>query len=523
VLLIACANIAGLLLARGAARRRDLAIRRAIGAARGRIVSQLFAESALVAVTGAASGLVLGSWITDLLVGLLVVDASQTSLSTSPDARVLAFTGVVTIATAILSGLVPAWQNSQVAPVAALREASGSVAGGRTHVRVRKLFVAVQVGLSAVLLLGAGLFIRSLANLQQVDLGMRPENVVTFTTSLAVPYGTERKLEAYRALLEGLEGLPGVSAAAAARTALFTGGRSDGVLNIAGREESVEPPFTFFNAVTPGYFATMGIPVRAGAGFRWSDWGSGKRLALVNQALTDAYFEGAPPVGRMFGQGTRSTADIEIIGVVGDARYHDVRGNVPPQTFYTLDSWLDRLTRVTVYVRTSGPSKQVMPGLAAAVRRIDPNFVVSGMRTLDEQIASRMANERMLSSLAGGFAVLATILAIVGLHGVIAFQIATRTREIGIRIALGARRGIIVRLLAGEMLVLVGGGLGAGLAAAYFFGHYVQSQLFGLRADDPLVFAAATLVLLSAVAAATFVPALRASRVDPLHALRRGC
>ena len=520
VLLIACTNIAGLLLASGAARRRDLAIRRALGAGRGRIIGQLFAESALLAVVGAAAGLFLGTWLTQLLIALLPVGSNDLSLSATPDLRVFVFTVAMTVLTSILFGLVPAWQNSRVAPVSTLREESGAIAGGRSHVRFRKFFVATQVGLSAVLLLGAGLFIRSLTNLQQVQLGMRPENVVTFLAGPAVPYDSARKIQAYRAVLEGLAGVPGVVAVGANRGALFTGGRSDGVLTIAGRPDAGEPPFTFYNAVTPGYFAALGIPVKAGTDFTWHDWGSGKRQALVNQALTDAYFEAVPPLGRMVGQGPRSPTTIEIVGVFGNARYHDVRGEFPAQTFFNLDSVIERITRVSVYVRTAGDPHQVMPSLRSAVQRIDPNFVVSGMRTLNEQINSRMANERMLSLLAGGFAVLATILAIVGLHGVLAFQVANRTREIGIRMALGARRGMIVRLIASEMIAVVLGGLAAGVATAYYSGRYVQSQLFGLEADDPLVFSIAVTALLSAAALATILPALRASRLDPLRALR---
>jgi predicted permease len=357
-------------------------------------------------------------------------------------------------------------------------------------------------------------------NLQQIQLGMRPENVITFLAGPALPYDNARKVQAYRALIEGLAGVPGVVAAGANRGALFTGGRSDGVLTIEGRPETGESPFTFFNAVTPGYFATLGIPVKAGSDFSWHDWGTGKRQALVNEALTDAYFGGAPPLGRMVGQGTRSPTNIEIVGVFGNARYHDVRGDFPRQTFFNLDSVIERISRVSVYVRTAGDPAQVMPGLRSAVRQIDPNFVVSGMRTLNVQINSRMANERMLSFLATGFAILATILALVGLHGVLVFQVANRTHEIGIRMALGAHRGIIVRLIASEMIGVVLGGLAVGVATAYWCGRYVKSQLFGLEANDPLVFSVAVAALLAAATAATILPALRASRIDPMGALK---
>jgi ABC-type antimicrobial peptide transport system permease subunit len=222
----------------------------------------------------------------------------------------------------------------------------------------------------------------------------------------------------------------------------------------------------------------------------------------------------------MVGQGSRAPTTTQITGIIGNAFFYDVRGEIPPQTYFNLDSVVERNNRIAVYARIAGDPRQVMPDLRAAVRRIDPNFVVWNMRTLDEQLDTRMANERMLSFLSAGFAVLATVLAIVGLHGVLVFQIANRTREIGIRAALGARRSSIVRLVAHEMVVVVPGGLAAGAIAAYLAGRYVQSQLFGVKADDPLIFAAAIGALLAAAAAATILPALRASRINPLRALK---
>ena len=521
VLLIACANIAGLLLARGAANQRDLAIRRAIGASRGRIVGQLFTESVLLATLSAIAALFVGSWLTRLLIALLSTTAGDLSLSATPNLRVLAFTVAVTALTAVLFGLLPAWQNSRVAPIATLRESGGAIAGGRMHVRVRKIFVALQVGLSAVLLLGAGLFIRSLDNLRRVDLGLQSGNVVTFLARPAVPYDDARKVQAYGMLIRGLAAVPGVVAVGANRNPLFTGGRADGVLAIAGAVNGTgEQPFTFFNAVTPGYFEALGIPVKAGTAFDWRDWGSGKRVALVNEALTAAYFQGTAPLDRMIGQGTRATTDTRIVGVFGNARYHDVRGEIPPQTFLNLDSVMERVSRVGVYARVSGDPGQIMPMLRDEARRIDPNIVITGMRTLDDQIDSRMSNERMLSFLSIGFALLATVLAVVGVHGVLVFQVARRTREIGVRMALGAGRGLIVRLVAREVALVILAGLAVGVASAYACGRYIQSQLFELRADDPLVFAIAVATLLGAAGIATLIPALRASRMNVVRALR---
>jgi len=521
VLLIACANIAGLLLARGAAAERDLAIRRAIGASRGRIIGQLFAESVLLAVISAVAALFLASWLTRVVIAWIPADTSALSLSAAPDLRVIVFTIAVAAVTAVLFGLVPAWQNSQTGPAATLREQSGAIAGGRTHLRIRKLFIGLQVGLSAVLLLGAGLFIRSLDNLRRVELGLQSEHVITFLARPAVPYETDRKAQAYRALLDGLAAMPGVRAVGASRTPLFTGGRTDGALRVSGQAGGApETPFSFFNAVTPGYFEALGIPLRAGTPFTWGDWGTGKRMAVVNESLASTVFPGTPPIGRLVGEGTRAATDVEIVGVMGDARYHDVRGPIPPQTFFNLDSVLDRVVRIGVYVRVAGDAGQVMRTIPGEVRRIDPNIVVTDLRTLDDQINTRMSNERMLSFLSMGFAALATILVIVGVHGVLVFQVARRTREIGVRMALGAGRGGIIRLVASEMSVVILGGLAAGVGAAYASGRYVQSQLFGLNADDPLVFSAVVVILLVSAAAATLMPALRASRIEVVRALR---
>jgi predicted permease len=286
-------------------------------------------------------------------------------------------------------------------------------------------------------------------------------------------------------------------------------------------DASNEAPFSFVNAVTPGYFEALGIPLLAGADFTWRDWGSGKRLVIVNGVLTRRYFGGTPPIGRRIGTGSRApTADIEIVGVAGDSRYHDVRGEVPAQRFFNLDSVMAGVARVAVYVKTAGDPRHVMPSLRAEVRRVDPNFIISGMRTLDDQIETRMLNERMLSFLSIGFAVLACVLAVIGLHGVLAFQVTRRTREIGIRMALGAKRGVIVRLVSREMYAVVLGGLAIGVAAAYAGSRFVQNQLFGVDADDPLMFGVAVSALLLAAAAATLLPALRAARIDPMLALR---
>ena len=521
VLLIACTNVAGLLLARAAARQREIAIRSAIGASRRQVVRQLFVESLILAIAGGAAGLFLSTWLTRGLVRFLPYDPAMLSLSTTPDRRVLLFTMVVTLATAVLFGLLPAFRGSSVAAASALKNEAGSVTGGQAHVRLRKTFVALQVSLSLLLLIGAGLFVRTLDNLRRVHLGFDTENVAMFGVRPATQYDDARKLYVLRTLIETLGTVQGVKAAGANTSRLLTGGRWDSQITIPGVEaKDGNVPWSFFNAVTPGYFDALGIPIKMGRDFKWSDWGGSRKLCLVNETLVTDYLAGTHPVGRQLGQGRSAPADTEIIGVFGNARYHDVRGEIPRQTFVNLDGRIRQVGSVTVYARFEGDPRRVLPVLRETVRRVDSDLVVFDMRLMDDQLNMRLANERMLSSLSGGFALLATILAIVGLHGVLAFIVARRTREIGIRIALGARQGSVVRLVMREMLTVILLGLAAGATVAYVTGNYVQAQLFGVKAGDWLVFGLSIATLLTAALLASFVPAWRASRISPVRALR---
>jgi len=522
VLLIACTNVANLLLARGAARGREIAIRGALGAGRGRLIRQLFVESLLIALAGGAAGLLLSSWMSRGLVRILPYDPANLSLATSPDLRILLFTMGITLATALFFGLVPALQGSRVSPGAVLKEEAGSIAGG--HVRLRKFFVALQVGLSCLLLIGAGLFARTFQNLKNVDLGFNIENVVTFGVRPATVYDDALKMQTYRSLVEGLAAVPGVKAVGANRQMLLTGGEWDGSITIPGVEaKDGHDPWSYFNAVTPGYFEALGIPIKAGRDLRWSDWGGSKKLCLVNEALVNEYIGGANAanaVGRLMARGTRRAPDTEIIGVFGNARYEDVRGAIPRQVFVAMDTVFRGISGVNVFARVQGDPRVVMQQLREQTRRIDSNLIVTDMRTLDDQLNRRLSNERLLSFLSVGFALLASLLAVIGLHGVLSFVVARRTREIGIRIALGADKGRVIRLIIREMLPVILIGLAAGVITGLLCGRFVESQLFGVKAADPLVFAIGVAVLLTASMLAAFIPAWRAARIDPMASLR---
>jgi predicted permease len=315
--------------------------------------------------------------------------------------------------------------------------------------------------------------------------------------------------------------LPGVRAVGANRERLLTGGRSDGGITMPGVvAKEGNPPWSFFNAVTPGYFAALGIPIKAGRDLRWNDWGGVRKVCLVNEELVNEYLAGANPVGRLIAQGEKKDPDMEIIGVFGNARYDDVRGAVPRQVFVSMDSKINYVGGVNVYARVQGDPRQVMSQLREQVRRIDPNLVVSDMRTLDDQLNMRLSNERLLSFLSVAFALLASLLAIIGLYGVLAFVVARRTRELGIRMALGAEQGRVIRLVLQEMLLVILIGIIAGAATGIVCGRYVETQLFGLKAADPAVFLISVGALLIVSMSAAFVPAWRASRIDPIRALR---
>lgn len=520
VLLIACSNIAGLLLARAAGRQREMAIRGALGAGRGRLIRQLLAESLLFACIAGAAGLLISGWATQALVRLFVADPSRLTLSIWPDLRILAFGAAVTLATAVLFGLLPALQASRP-PAAALKESAGSLAGGMSQARMRKLFVAFQVGLSTLLLIGSGLFARTLGNLQNIDLGMKVDHVAFLSVTPATAYTEERKVQVYRTLLEAIAAVPGVKTVGANNSRLLTGGRQDGRLNIPGIDANTRDTNSFFNQVTPGYFEALGIPIKAGRDLTWRDWGGPRKYCLVNEAMADEFFKGRNPIGTLIGRGSDSPLEFEIIGVFANARYHDPRGPIPRQTFFAMDSRIRFANVFNIYARVQGDPAPIIQRMRAEVVRIDANLLVSTSGTMREHLNTLLNKERMLAMLSIAFAVLAALLATIGLYGVLSFVVERRRREIGIRVALGATRGRVISIVMREMAVVILAGIAAGVAAGLASGKYVESQLYGVKASDTGVFAVSVGLLLACALLAAAFPAWRASRLNPTTALRQ--
>jgi putative ABC transport system permease protein len=533
VLLMACANLANLMLARASARRKEMAIRLAIGAGRARIIRQLLIESGLLSLFGAAAGLALAWWADQLLLkAYLTSDAQNGVLSTAPDTRVLAFTLGVTVLTTVLFGLVPALQASRSYVAPTLKDQAGSVLSGG-NVLLRKSLVTVQVALSLLLLIAAGLFMRTLSNLRDVGPGFPAARLIGFDMDPSLNgYTPERTKIFYRQLTDDLRTIPGVQAVGLARMRILEDNEWDDSMTVEGYNpgagQHAEP---YMNWISPGYFETLQVPMLSGRDFTLRDTNSvwhgpeadsfTPEVAVINEAFAKKYFKGHDPIGLHIGLGSDpgTKTDIEVIGVVKDIKYTNLRDEIPPQCFlpYLADKGIGFMT---VYVRTTLETPQLAAAVRDKVRQIDPNVPVYDLRTTDQQIDNSLRTERLVASLSSVFGLLATLLAVIGLYGVMAYTVARRTREIGIRMALGAVQGSVIWMVMGEVLALIAIGIAAGLPAALALGRLAQSQLYGLAPHDVATLSMATMTLAAVAGLAGFVPALRASRIDPMKALR---
>lgn len=553
VLLIACANVANLLLVRATARQKEISLRFALGAKRSRIIGQLLCESVLLALAGGLAGIVLAVWLDRYLLNVMPQGPTPLPITATPDLRVFLFTFLVSVLTGIVFGVVPALQSTRTDLAVTLKDQAGSVTSTGA-ISFRRGLVVAQVTLSLLLLIGAGLFIRSLHNLKSLDPGFRTSRLISFALNPALNgYDRPRAREFYKKLHSTLEVLPGVQSAGLSRVRLLEGDRSDSTITVEGyRSKEGEDMSPWVNTVSPSYFATLGIPLVSGREYRPSDERSltpqeilaaldfnresdrekyreleravkgAPKYAIVNDRFAKHYFgSAANAIGRRFGfggnPGTRT--DIEIIGVARDTMYSTLREQIPRQVFLPYIQG-EFVSGMNVYVRTDLEPSQVFTAIRSAIRDMDASLPVYDLRTMTEQIDRILVTERMIAMLSAVFGLVATLLATVGLYGVMAYTVARKTREIGIRMALGAFGSNVIWMVMREVLLLISAGVIFGVVAAVLLTRYVQAQLYGLTPNDPFTLAAATAALIAVAALAGYVPALRASRVDPIRALR---
>ena len=522
LLLVACANVANLLLARGSARRREIALRLAIGASRTRIVRQLLGESVLLAVTGTAFGTLFAYWSRGLLLGLSQFNGAPAELDLPLDGRVLGFTIAVTAGTALLFGLAPALRATRV-DLTAEFQSGGRLLGTRARSRLGQMLMVVQIALSLVLLISAGLFVQTLRNLEQVAAGFNTQGLALFRIE-ATPAGYPR--EAFTMLQarvqERLQQIPGVRAATFSRVPLLAGTRANRRTTIPGYTPPAGASMNInVNGIAPNFFTAMEIPLVAGRSFTARDDENAPKVAIVTHAFVRRYFADGNPVGRRITFGANPNApatEVEIVGVARDVKYTTLREAEPVTIYLPAPQMLDGVANY--YVRTAGDPAAIGPAIRAAVREIDPTLPVIDLRTQEHQIERRNSQERLFARLSGFFGVAALTLACIGLYGLMSYLVLQRTGEVGLRLALGALPAQVLRMVLRESFALVAVGLVLGLAVAYSLRRFVESMLFGLTGADPLTYAVVAGVLMAVTLLASLRPAHRAARVDPMTALR---
>ncbi|MGH9346661.1 MAG: ABC transporter permease [Vicinamibacterales bacterium] len=522
VLLIACANVANLLLARAAAQQKEVAIRLALGAGRWRVVRTRLTESVVLSLGGAVVGLLFAWWTTTLLIETLPFARAVETLSADPDARVVLFAIAISTLTALVFGLGPAFQSARPSLTSTLKEDAGTVAGGGRQARFRKGLVVAQVALSVLLLAGAGLFARSLYNLRSLNPGFVATDLLQFSVDPALSgYTRERSLALFRQAQDQLGSLPGAASAASAFIPVMTDSTWQSTVQVQGytrkEDENMNPAF---NAVSPGYFATMGMPLVMGREFRPTDADGAPRVAIINETMAKYFWGSDNPIGRRFGFGRdENDNSTEVVGVVRDSKFATMRDEVP-RFVYVPYLQQEALDQMTFYVRARSDVAGVPGAARQVIQRLDPNLPIFDMKTMEAQVDESLFLERLVASLSMLFGGLATLLAAVGLYGVMSYTVSRRTREIGIRMALGAERTSVLWMVLREVAVMAGAGIALGLPAAIGLSRFVESQLYGLSPTDAPTLVVAAAVLATVAMFAGYVPARRATRVDPMVALR---
>lgn len=520
VLLIACANLANLLLVRGSSRRMEIVVRQALGASRRQLLTQLLTESGLLAVLGGAASLLVAQWTLEFVASVLPPEAA-TILRLELRPSVIAFALLLSVATGLVFGMFPALHGTRPDLVSTIRANAGQIAGARGAARLRSSLVTGQIALAMSLLILAGLFLESLRNISRVDLGLRTDNLVTFGVSPELSgYDPARSAILFERVEEEISALPGVTGVTAGVIAVLANNNWGSNVSVEGFEAGPDTDAEAqVNSVGPGYFGTMGIALLAGREFTAADDQGRPRVAVVNEAFAEKFGLKRDAVGKRMATGRTGELDIEIVGVVQNAKYSEVKGEMPP-LFFTAYRQDERIGALTFYVRTSGDPTPVLRGIPAAIARIDPNLPVEHLKTMPQQVRENVAIDRMIGTLSAAFAVLATILAAIGLYGVLAYAVSQRTREIGVRMALGADARAVRRMVLGQVarMVLIGGVIG--ILAALALGRASASLLFGLGGNDPVVVAVSATILALVALGAGYLPARRAARVEPMQALR---
>jgi macrolide transport system ATP-binding/permease protein len=523
VLLIACANLANLLLARGVARRREIAVRLSIGAGRWRLMRQLLTESLLLAGLGAGIGLALAAPLSKFVVG---VAGGGDTIDAHLDGLALLFTGAAALATALLFGLLPAIRATRVDLTPALKEGSGGALGSDPRLRVSRLLIAGQVALSTLLLTGAGLFVRTLANITSIDPGFQTQRLLLFDVDgLHSGYEGERLLGLYERIREKVAAIPGVRAVTLSNHALISGTVSNDGVSIPGyHATNGQQPVAYLMRVGNDFLTSMEIPIVQGRDLDSRDRLKAPRVAVVNETFVRMYFAGQSAMGRIFQFGNGKHLELEptfeVVGVCKDAKYSDLKDKTPPTVYLSYLQEPNHVMGMTFEVRTAMPPMAIAGAVQKAVATIDRNVPVADMRTQEEQIRETFAGERMFAGVVSSFGAIAALLAAIGLYGVTAYAVTRRTNEIGIRLALGAGRGDVQWMVLRESLWMVAAGLVIGIPAALALTKLVQQALYGIRPNDPVSFFTAGVLMVAVAAVAAWIPARRAARVDPMRALR---
>ena len=524
ILLIACANVAGLFLARASARRQEIAMRLTLGATRGRVARQLLTEGLLTSVLGASLGILLAYWSASALVAFLWnIWYSPIDLDVRPDGLVLAFTCGIAVLAAVLFGLAPALESTRVDLAPTLKGAANKrlpfFAGRRLG--FGSALVVAQVALSIVVLIGAGLLVRTLINLEQMNVGFETDHLLLFSVDMTMAGHTvfDNSPQVYqlkRALQTRLAALPGVTSATYSMSPLLSGGSMTDDLKIPGASAS-SAISTDMLPVGPGFFETMRIPLLSGRTFTAADFTSSvtPQPAVINQSFAEKFFGNANPLGRGIADSNSTKADWQIVGVVSDAKYNSLREAIAP-TIYTPQKY----SAAEFELRTKSSPKALIPLVRDAARQVNSSLLLSDFKTQTEQIDQLLYQERLVAGLSSLFAALSLLLACIGLYGLLSYEVARRTRELGIRMALGAQTRDLLRLVVGQGILLVLIGAAIGIAVAIGVTRFMASMLYGIHADDPLTFTGVAILLTLVALAACYIPARRAMKVDPLVALR---